>query len=173
VTFDGRAVGGRPAYELVGAGIAMVPEGRRIFPSLSVEENLLVGADRGRRGPFTPARVYELFPVLEARRRQPGINLSGGQQQMLAIGRALVANPALLLVDEISLGLAPVVVGHLYEVLRRVASEGTTALVVEQDVSQVLKVADRVYCFRKGTVSLRGRPADLAREQIAAAYFGA
>ena len=173
VTFDGRAVGGRPAWELVGAGIVMVPEGRRIFPSLSVEENLLVGADRGRRGPFTLARVYELFPVLEARRRQPGINLSGGQQQMLAIGRALVANPALLLVDEISLGLAPVVVGQLYEVLRRVASEGTTLLVVEQDVSQVLRVADRVYCFRKGTVSLSGRPADLARERIAAAYFGA
>src|SRR5262245_53640950 len=172
VAFDGRPVGGRPAHELVAAGIVMVPEGRRIFPSLSVEENLLVGAYRRRPGRFTVMRVYELFPVLGQRRRQPGTNLSGGEQQMLAIGRGLMANPALLLLDEISLGLAPVVVRHLYEVLRSVTAEGTTALVVEQDVSQVLQVADRVYCFRKGTVSLAGRPADLGHAQIAAAYFG-
>jgi branched-chain amino acid transport system ATP-binding protein len=150
----------------------LVPEGRRIFPSLSVEENLLVGAYCRRPGPWTPDRVCGLFPALATRRRQPGTNLSGGEQQMLAIGRGLMANPRLLLVDEISLGLAPLVVAHLYEALRAVTAEGTTTLVVEQDVTQVLKSAQRVYCFRKGAVSLAGRPADLGRAEIAAAYFG-
>jgi branched-chain amino acid transport system ATP-binding protein len=116
--------------------------------------------------------VYELFPVLAERRRQPGTNLSGGEQQMLAIGRALMANPRLLLVDEISLGLAPAVVKGLYRVLRAIAEEGTTTLVVDQDVSQIMSLAQRVYCFRKGMVSLAGRPAELTRERIAAAYFG-
>ena len=172
VAFAGDAVGGRPAHELAERGIVMVPEGRRIFPSLSVEENLKVGAYRGRPGRFTLARVYDLFPVLGERRRQPGPNLSGGEQQMLAIGRALMANPRLLLVDEISLGLAPAVVKGLYRVLRTIAEEGTTTLVVDQDVSQIMSLAQRVYCFRKGTVSLAGRPAELTRERIAAAYFG-
>jgi len=149
-----------------------VPEGRRIFPSLSVEENVLVGAYRRRPGGWTLARVYDLFPVLAERRRQPGTNLSGGEQQMLAIGRGLMGNPRLLLVDEISLGLAPIVVRGLYRVLRTIADEGTTALVVDQDVSQIMGLAQRVYCLRKGTVSLEGRPADLTRAQIAAAYFG-
>ena len=157
---------------LVDRGVVMVPEGRRIFPSLTVEENLLVGAYRGRPGGWTLARVYDLFPVLAERRRQPGTNLSGGEQQMLAIGRGLMGNPRLLLVDEISLGLAPVVVQGLYRVLRTIAEEGTTALVVDQDVSQIMALAQRIYCFRKGTVSLEGRPADLTRDRIAAAYFG-
>jgi branched-chain amino acid transport system ATP-binding protein len=173
VAFEGRPVGGRPAHALVDLGIVLVPEGRRIFPSLSVEENLLVGAYRGRPGPWTLERVYRLFPVLGERRTQPGPNLSGGEQQMLAIGRGLMANPTLLLVDEISLGLAPVVVQQLYQTLGAVRAEGTTLLVVEQDVSRVLAVADRVYCFRKGSVSLHDVPAHLTREQIAAAYFGA
>jgi branched-chain amino acid transport system ATP-binding protein len=173
VVFEGRSVGGRPAHEQVAAGIVLVPEGRRIFPSLSVEENLRVGAYCRRPGPWTVPRVYELFPQLAGRRRQPGTNLSGGEQQMLAIGRALMANPTLLLVDEISLGLAPLVVRHLYETIRAVTSAGTTTVVVEQDLSQVLRVADRVYCFHKGAVSLSGRPADLGRGQLAAAYFGA
>jgi branched-chain amino acid transport system ATP-binding protein len=172
VHFAGRPVGGRPAHELVAAGIVLVPEGRRIFPSLSVEENLSIGAYRRRPGPWTLDSVYALFPILRERRQQPGTNLSGGEQQMLAIGRGLMANPALLLVDEISLGLAPLIVRQLYEVLRRVTAQGTTTLVVEQDLSQVLKIADRVYCFRKGTVSLAGRPASLGRSELAAAYFG-
>ena len=172
VRFDGRAVGGRPAHELVDLGIVMVPEGRKIFPSLSVEENLLVGAYRGRHGRWTLARVYEMFPVLAERKKQPGTNLSGGEQQMLAIGRGLMANPRLLLVDEISLGLAPVVVKNLYRVLRAITGEGTTTLVVDQDVSQIMELAQRVYCFRKGSVSLEGRPAELTRARIAAAYFG-
>jgi branched-chain amino acid transport system ATP-binding protein len=173
VEFDGRPVGGRPSPALVDLGIVLVPEGRKIFPSLSVQENLQVGAYRGREGPWTLDRVYGLFPVLRERRAQPGTNLSGGEQQMLAIGRGLMANPRLLLVDEISLGLAPLVVKHLYEVLQAVRADGTTLVVVEQDVSQVLAVAQRVFCFRKGAVALEGAPAALTREHISAAYFGA
>jgi len=171
--FAGQRVGGRPAHALVDLGIVLVPEGRKIFPSLSVRENLQIGAYRRRAGPWTLDRVYRTFPVLGERREQPGTNLSGGEQQMLAIGRGLMANPRLLLMDEISLGLAPVVVQHLYEVLGTVNTEGTTLLVVEQDVSQVLAVAHRVYCFRKGTVALEGLAGHLTREQIFAAYFGA
>jgi branched-chain amino acid transport system ATP-binding protein len=172
VRFDGHPVGGRPCHALVDLGIVLVPEGRKIFPSLSVHENLLVGAYRRRPGPWTPERVYRLFPVLGERRAQPGTNLSGGEQQMLAIGRGLMGNPRLLLVDEISLGLAPVIVQHLYQTLEAVKAEGTTLLVVEQDVSRVLAIAQHVYCFRKGSVSLRDVPSRLTREQIAAAYFG-
>jgi branched-chain amino acid transport system ATP-binding protein len=173
VELDGRPVAGRPAHALVDLGVVLVPEGRKIFPSLSVQENLQIGAFRRRPGPWTLARVYEIFPILGERRDQPGTNLSGGEQQMLAIGRGLMANPRLLLVDEISLGLAPVVVKSLYEVLRSIMREGTTLLVVEQDVSQVLAVAQRVYCFCRGAVSLAGVPAHLSRAEIAAAYFGA
>ena len=173
VQFAGRQVGGRPAHALVHLGIVLVPEGRKIFPSLSVRENLQIGAYSRRPGPWTLDRVYRTFPILGERRDQPGTNLSGGEQQMLAIGRGLMANPRLLLMDEISLGLAPVVVKHLYEALGTVNTEGTTLLVVEQDVSQVLAVAHRVYCFRKGTVALEGVPGHLTREQISAAYFGA
>jgi branched-chain amino acid transport system ATP-binding protein len=172
VAFDGRPVGGQPSPALVDLGLVLVPEGRRIFPSLSVRENLLVGAYRGRPGPWTLERVYRLFPLLGERREQPGTNLSGGEQQMLAIGRGLMANPRLLLVDEISLGLAPLVVKNLYRALEAVKTEGTTLLVVEQDVSQVLAMAQRVYCFRKGAVALEGAPARLTRERISAAYFG-
>jgi branched-chain amino acid transport system ATP-binding protein len=172
VELDGQAVGGRPAHEMVDRGIALVPEGRRIFPSLTVEENLLVGAYRRRPGPWTLRRVWDLFPRLAERRRQPGTNLSGGEQQMLAVGRGLMTNPRLLLVDEISLGLAPVVVKRLYEALADITGEGMTTVVVEQDVSQVLGIARRVFCFRRGTVSLVGRPDELSRARIAAAYFG-
>jgi branched-chain amino acid transport system ATP-binding protein len=172
IEFDGRPVGGRPSAALVALGIVLVPEGRKIFPSLSVRENLQVGAYRRRPGPWTVERVCELFPILGQRRAQPGTNLSGGEQQMLAVGRGLMANPRLLLVDEISLGLAPLVVAALYRALEAVKVEGTTLLVVEQDVSQVLAVAQRVFCLRKGTVVLQGVPAHLTRETISAAYFG-
>jgi branched-chain amino acid transport system ATP-binding protein len=172
IVFDGRPVDGLAAPTRVELGIVLVPEGRRIFPSLSVRENLLVGAYRGRPGPWTLDRVQRLFPILEQRRDQPGANLSGGEQQMLAIGRGLMANPRLLLVDEISLGLAPRIVKSLYQALDVARAEGTTLLVVEQDVSQVLAVAQRVYCFRKGAVALAGAAAGLTREQLAAAYFG-
>jgi len=172
VRFDGRSIGGRPTHDIIALGIALVPEGRRIFPSLSVEENLLIGAHRGRPGGWSLARVYELFPVLRERRAMSGIALSGGQQQMLAIGRGLMANPRLLLLDEVSLGLAPAVVHDIYRALLAIVGEGTTTLFVEQDVGRALGVCDRLYCFQEGRISLEGRPRELTRAQIAAAYFG-
>jgi len=156
----------------VAKGISMVPEGRRLFSSLSVEENLLMGAYLKRQGTWTLDAIYEIFPVLKQKRNVPSMALSGGQQQMASIGRALMTNPKLLLCDEISLGLAPVVIKEIYAQLERVTAGGTTLIVVEQDVQQAMAVADRVYCLREGRIALEGRPADLSREQITAAYFG-
>jgi len=173
VALDGQSVGGFRPHVLVDLGIVLVPEGRRIFPSLTVRENLLVGAYRRRAGPWTLERVCALFPILGERGGQPGTNLSGGEQQMLAIGRGLMANPRLLLVDEVSLGLAPLIIKRLYDALAAVRAEGTTLIVVEQDVTQILTIADRLYCLRKGAVALEGVPAALSRDRIAAAYFGA
>jgi branched-chain amino acid transport system ATP-binding protein len=172
VTFRGTPIRGLPANQIVAMGIAMVPEGRKLFPSLSVEENLLMGAHCGRQGPWTLQRIYKLFPVLEERRRTPATALSGGQQQMAAIGRALMANPALLLCDEISLGLAPIIIRSIYEALPGIRAEGTSLVVVEQDIARALAVADRAYCLQEGRVTLTGRPSDLTREQIKLAYFG-
>ena len=172
VVYRGDPVSGSPAYRLCRRGISMVPEGRRIFPSLTVEENLEVGAYSGRRGPWQREAVFNLFPILRERARVPGTELSGGEQQMLAIGRALMSNPDLILMDEISLGLAPLIVQELYKVVRAVAEAGTTVILVEQDVARGLKAADRVYCLLEGKVSLAGRPADLGADQIPQAYFG-
>jgi branched-chain amino acid transport system ATP-binding protein len=173
VVFEGRPIGGLPADVIVKLGVAMVPEGRRLFPSLSVEENLLIGGYARRTGPWSLERIYGLFPMLKERRNSPGTALSGGQQQMVAIGRALMSNPTLLLCDEISLGLAPIVIKDIYRSLARITGEGMTVLVVEQDINQALAVASRVYCFQEGRVTLEGRPKDLTREQIGRAYFGA
>ena len=172
VAFDGRPLAGVPAHRRLGLGIAMVPEGRRIFPSLTVEENLKVGAVRDRPGRWAVATVLELFPALAGMRDRPGTLLSGGEQQMLAIGRALMANPRLLLLDEVSLGLAPLVVRRIYETLPEICAAGATVVVVEQDIGQALSAADRVYCLLEGRVALQGRPAELTREQITGAYFG-
>ncbi len=172
IEFAGQAIGGMDAHHIVGLGLALVPEGRRLFPSLTVEENLLIGGYSRRPGPWTLERLYALFPVLGERRRSPGTALSGGQQQMVAIGRALMSNPRLLLCDEISLGLAPVVIKDIYAALPGIQASGTSVLVVEQDVGQAMKVADRVYCFQEGRVSLAGRSTELTREQISLAYFG-
>lgn len=172
ITFLGREVGGVAAHELVARGLAMVPEGRRLFPSLTVEENLLIGA-YGRSGSeWNLETVYDLFPILADRRHHGGTELSGGQQQMVAIGRALMSNPKLLVCDEISLGLAPIVIKDIYEAVPKIKAHGATMVVVEQDVNQALAVADRVYCFQEGHVSLTGKPGELTREQISAAYFG-
>jgi branched-chain amino acid transport system ATP-binding protein len=172
IVFAGHPIGGAPAHAIVGMGVAMVPEGRKLFPSLSVEENLRIGAYRGRPGPWTLDRIWRLFPRLAERRGVSATAMSGGEQQMAAIGRALMSNPCLMLCDEISLGLAPVVVRELYAALPGVVAEGTSLLVIEQDIGQALRIADRVYCFQEGRVTLAGRPAELTRERIAAAYFG-
>ena len=172
VVFNGEPIGGQPANRIVGKGIAMVPEGRRLFPSLSVEENLLIGATSKRPGPWDLKRVYDLFPVLQTRKDNPGTALSGGQQQMVAIGRALMSNPSVLLCDEVSLGLAPVVIREIYELLPAVKEEGTAIVIVEQDIGQAMAVSDRLYCFQEGRVSLNGKPDEFTREQISTAYFG-
>jgi branched-chain amino acid transport system ATP-binding protein len=153
-------------------GIAMVPEGRRLFGSLSVEENLQVGASYARTGPWTIPRVYELFGWMADRRTQRTSQLSGGEQQSVAIGRALVANPRVLLLDELSLGLAPVVVQRIYEMLPQILATGLTVLLVEQDVSQALRVASHLQCLLEGRTTLEGRPADVTPQQVEAAYFG-
>lgn len=173
VLCDGRPVGALPAAEIVAMGIAMVPEGRRLFPSLTVEENLLIGAHCMREGPWTLAAIYELFPILRERRNAPGTALSGGQQQMAAIGRALMSNPRVLLCDEISLGLAPIVVRDIYAAFPRIQQSGAAIVIVEQDIGQALKVAGHVTCMMGGRVTLTGTPAELNRDRIHTAYFGA
>ena len=172
IRFAGQAIGGRRASDVVRLGLALVPEGRRLFPSLTVEENLQIGAYAGRPGPWTLERVYRLFPALREKRGVAATALSGGQQQMAAIGRALMANPRLLLCDELSLGLAPIVIRDFYKALPALRDEGITLIIVEQDINQALAVADRVACFQEGRLSLAGRPRDLTREQIKLAYFG-
>ena len=173
VLLDGSPIGARPAADIVKLGIALVPEGRRLFPSLDVEENLLIGGyGRKAPGPWTLDRVYALFPILKERRVSATPTLSGGQQQMAAIGRALMSNPRILLCDEISLGLAPIIIADIYAALPQIKAEGTSVVLVEQDIVQAMKVADRVYCFQEGRLSLAGRPRDLTREQIHRAYFG-
>jgi branched-chain amino acid transport system ATP-binding protein len=172
VQFDGHAIGGAPPGEIVKRGIALVPEGRRLFPSLSVEENLLMGGFARRPGPWNLQRLFKLFPILEQKRSVPSTSLSGGQQQMVAIGRALMSNPTLLLCDELSLGLAPIVIKEIYDAMPAICAEGMTVVIVEQDVSTAMRVAQRIYCFQEGRVSLQGASDTLTREQISAAYFG-
>jgi branched-chain amino acid transport system ATP-binding protein len=165
-------IGSLPAELVVKRGIALVPEGRRLFPSLTVEENLLMGECAGRHGHWTLDRIYTLFPNIAERRANLSNELSGGQQQMVAIGRALMTNPRLLLCDEISLGLAPVVVRELYQRLASIRAEGMAMIIVEQDISQALAAASRLYCLRSGRIVLEGAPGDLSRQAITEAYFG-
>ncbi len=172
IVFDGARVGALPAFDVVKRGIALVPEGRRLFPSLSVEENLLIGGQSKRPGPWTLQRIYGLFPVLAERRHLPATALSGGQQQMAAIGRALMSNPRLLLCDEISLGLAPIVVRDIYAQLPAIVGEGLSLIIVEQDIMQALRAASHVYCLQEGRIALHGKAGELTRESISAAYFG-
>ncbi len=173
VRFAGEAVGGLRPGALARRGIALVPEGRRLFPSLSVEENLLMGALAGRRGPWNLDAVYGLFSMLRDKRAQPATSLSGGQQQMAAIGRALMANPRLLMCDEISLGLAPIVVKEIYDALPAIVADGLTMILVEQDVGLARLVSHRLYCLQEGRVTLAGASAHVTREDISRAYFGA
>jgi len=173
VLLDGRPIGALPAHRVAHLGVALVPEGRRLFPSLSVEENLKIGADAfAKAGFWSLDRVFDLFPILRERRQVAATSLSGGQQQMVAIGRALMSNPRVLLCDEISLGLAPVVIREIYAALPMIREGGASLVVVEQDITQALAVAERVYCLMEGRVTLEGVPAALGREAVHAAYFG-
>ena len=172
ISYRGKDIGKQAASDIVGQGVAMVPEGRKLFPSLSVEENLLIGGYSQRPGPWVLNRIYDMFPILNDRKDVPGTALSGGEQQMTAIGRALMANPELILFDELSLGLAPIIINEIYESLPEIKSGGVTLLLVEQDINKALEVADRVYCFREGRISLAGTPHELTKDEIAAAYFG-
>jgi branched-chain amino acid transport system ATP-binding protein len=172
VHFKGEAIGGLPPGEIVKRGLAMVPEGRRLFASLSVEENLLIGGLAGRKGPWNLDRLYALFPILAQKRHDPGTALSGGQQQMVALGRALMSNPEVLLCDELSLGLAPIVIRDIYAAMPDITREGMTVVIVEQDVTMAQRVSQRIYCLQEGRVSLQGRSDALTREQITQAYFG-
>ena len=172
ILFKGRDIARQPANAIVKLGVALVPEGRRLFPSLSVEENLVLGAKVGRPGPWSLDSVYALFPILKERRFQPSTAMSGGQQQMCAIGRALMSNPELILLDELSLGLAPVIIKDIYELLPRVIDGGVSAILVEQDVSRALASAARFLCLQEGRVSLEGEPQAHSREDITRAYFG-
>jgi branched-chain amino acid transport system ATP-binding protein len=172
VRWRGEAIGGRAPGAIVRLGLALVPEGRRLFPSLSVEENLLMGAFAERPGPWSLERLYALFPILAQKRRLPGTSLSGGQQQMVAIGRALMSNPKVLLCDELSLGLAPIVIKEIYDAMPAIVREGMSVVIVEQDIGLAQRVSQRVVCLQEGRISLEGRSGELTREQIAAAYFG-
>lgn len=170
--FEGQSLRSLDAGDIVKLGIAMVPEGRRLFPSLTVEENLLMGTLSGRKGSWSLRRVFQLFPILEEKRNVPSTSLSGGQQQMVAIGRALMSNPRLLLCDEISLGLAPVVIREIYSALPSIMEEGMSLLIVEQDVQLAMQASSRVVCLQEGLVSLEGKSSELSRDQISKAYFG-
>ncbi len=173
VLFEGLPIGTRAAADIVKLGIALVPEGRRLFPSLSVEENLLIGGyGRKQAEPWTLDRVYSLFPILKERRSSAAPTLSGGQQQMAAIGRALMSNPRLLLCDELSLGLAPVVIRDIYECLDAVTAEGTTIMLVEQDINRALDASSRFYCLQEGRLALTAPTKGFDRAAITAAYFG-
>lgn len=160
------------ASEIVGKGIALVPEGRRLFPSLSVEENLVLGGNVGRKGPWSLKAVYDLFPILNEKRNQPSTSLSGGQQQMVAIGRGLMSNPDLILLDELSLGLAPIVIKDIYALLPKITGIGLSAILVEQDVTRALSSANQFLCMQEGRISLEGAPKAFTKDQISAAYFG-
>jgi branched-chain amino acid transport system ATP-binding protein len=173
IVYKGEPVGGMAAARIVGKGIALVPEGRRLFASLSVEENLMLGAYCSRPGRWNLDTVYALFPVLKERRHHPATALSGGQQQMVALGRALMSNPELLMCDELSLGLAPVIVREIYAALPSIVADGMSAIVVEQDVQLARRVSKRFYCFQEGRVSLSGASAEVSDEAITQAYFGA
>ncbi|KAB7883143.1 ABC transporter ATP-binding protein [Poseidonibacter ostreae] len=172
IKLNNKDIGGVEADEIAKLGISMVPEGRKLFPSLTVEENLLIGKESQREGKWTLEKIYEIFPILKERRLSPGTALSGGQQQMVAIGRGLMSNPKVLLCDEISLGLAPVIVKDIYAIFPEIKKEGISIVIVEQDINQALKVSDRVYCFQEGKVSLQGKPSDLTHDEISQAYFG-
>jgi branched-chain amino acid transport system ATP-binding protein len=172
VRYKSEEISSLPAHEIVRRGIALVPEGRRLFPSLSVAENLLLGGQVERTGQWNLDRLYAMFPILKEKKDQPATSLSGGQQQMVAIGRALMSNPQLILLDELSLGLAPIVIKDIYDRLPDITAGGMTVILVEQDVTRALSSANKFICLQEGRVSLAGSPGEHSRDAITTAYFG-
>ncbi|MCA2013554.1 ABC transporter ATP-binding protein [Cereibacter sphaeroides] len=176
IRLNGQPVGGRAPHRMVREGLAIVPEGRRLFTGMSVEENLRVASEHAAKPvaePWTLERVYALFPILKEKSRTPVENLSGGQQQMVSIGRGLLAQPRILLCDEISLGLAPKVVREIYAALPEITANGTALVLVEQDVGLAQRASHRLYCLLEGRVTLQGSSAEISRDAISTAYFGA
>lgn len=172
ISYRGNAIGSLRADQVARKGIALVPEGRQLFASLSVEENLIIGARAKRPGKWELSSVYQLFPILEERKAVPATELSGGQQQMVAIGRALMSNPDLILFDEISLGLAPIIIKSIYDALPGIIDGGISAMIVEQDINKALSVSSRFYCLAEGKVALEGDSKNVQRDDISRAYFG-
>ena len=175
VQFRGRRIDTLPTEEIVALGVTLVPEGRRLFASMTVEENLVCGAFLPRCRAMlaeTLDEVYSLFPRLAERRQQPVSQMSGGEQQMVAIGRALMSSPELVLLDELSLGLAPIVVDQLYERIAEINRRGVTCIVIEQDTERAMRVASAVSVLLEGRVVLEGDPDELGRDRVSAAYFG-
>lgn len=172
IKFKGQDIESIPAHKRVAAGLSLVPEGRRLFPKMTVQENLMLGAQIGRRGDWNVERVFEIFDNLVKRRHENAETLSGGEQQATAIGRALVANPELILLDEVSLGLSPAIVDRVYSILPELRARQTTVVLVEQDLSRVMEVSDRVICMLEGRIVLEGATKSLSRDQIVDAYFG-
>lgn len=172
IEFKAQDISNTVANDIVAQGIALVPEGRRLFASLSVEENLVLGGKVARKGPWSLPAIYNLFPILKEKRNAPSTSLSGGQQQMVAIGRGLMSNPELILLDELSLGLAPIVIKDIYDLLPKIVGNGLTAILVEQDVTRALASSQQFLCLQEGRISLGGAPEDYSKDQISAAYFG-
>lgn len=172
ISFKGQDIGALPAHKRVAIGLSLVPEGRRLFPRMTVQENLTVGAQIGRDGDWNVDRIFEIFDNLVKRRHENAETLSGGEQQATAIGRALVANPELILLDEVSLGLSPAIVDRVYAILPELRARHTTVVLVEQDLSRVMEVSDRIICMLEGRIVLEGATQSLSRDQIVEAYFG-
>jgi branched-chain amino acid transport system ATP-binding protein len=172
ISIEDKDVTNLQAHEVVKCGISIVPEGRKLFSSLTVEENLLIGRESKNKGNWNLARVYQLFPDIEQKKNVPALSLSGGQQQMVSIGRALMTNPKVLLCDEISLGLSPKIIKDIYNALPEILSEGISIILVEQDLNLAISSSSYLYCLREGEIVLEGKSTELTRDFIGEAYFG-
>lgn len=173
ITMDGAEITQQADFRRARSGIALVPEGRRLFPGLTVEENILIAQSTGRTGPWTLRALYELFPIVAALRSRPAAQLSGGEQQAVAIARALAAHPRILLLDEVSLGLAPSIVDDFYRILPEIRASDVSILLVDQDIDRALAAGTRVACLLEGRIAMVGDTAQADRDTLISRYFGA